>query len=73
MPVLLHSALLVIIDESEDIISDFEAILENLIDKVIKISRNADEIKGYQVQYKFYYKSRKLLYQPLVLRKLYKK
>jgi hypothetical protein len=49
MPVLLHSALIVIINESEDAVNELESVLDHLIDKLIKISRNRDEIKRYHV------------------------
>ena len=49
LPMLFYSSILCVLNESKDIINDFEALVDSLIDKTVKITRNNSETKKYQV------------------------
>ena len=48
-PMLIYSSILCILNESKDIINDYEMLVDSLIDKMIIVTRNNSETKKYQV------------------------
>jgi len=50
LPMLFYSSVLCVLKESKEIINDYEGLVDSLIDKTIKVTRNnRDDVKKYQV------------------------
>lgn len=50
LPMLFYSSILCVLNESKEIINDYEALVDSLIDKAVKVTRNnRDDVKKYQV------------------------